>query len=62
VSSPPRNVSTVLSALMVVIGVTLIVRALAAGGGITAIGVILGVLFIAAGAGRLWVGMRVRDR
>jgi hypothetical protein len=39
---------------MVVIGVALIVRSLAGAGGSGVIGVVLGVLFIAAGAGRLW--------
>ena len=45
----------VLPALMVLIGIALIVRTLAAGGGGFAIGLLLGVLFIAAGAGRLYV-------
>lgn len=59
---PPRNATTVLSGAMLVIGVALIVRALAAGGGVTAIGVILGVLFLAAGGGRLWVAMRMGEK
>jgi hypothetical protein len=42
----------VLPALMVLIGVALIVKTLLAGFGI---GVVLGVLFIAAGAGRMYV-------
>jgi len=46
---------TVLPALMVLIGIALIVRTLAAGGGGFAIGLLLGVLFVAAGAGRLYV-------
>jgi hypothetical protein len=33
----------------------MIVRAVAAGGGALAVGVVFGVLFVAAGAGRLWV-------
>ena len=45
----------VLPALMVLIGIALIVRTLAAGGGGFAIGLLLGVLFVAAGAGRLYV-------
>ena len=45
----------VLPALMVLLGIALIVRTLAAGGGGFAIGLLLGVLFIAAGAGRLYV-------
>ena len=45
----------VLPALMVVIGIALIVRTLAAGGGALAIGLVFGVLFVAAGAGRLYL-------
>jgi len=40
---------------MLVIGVALIVRALAGGGGALAVGVVFGALFVAAGLGRLWV-------
>ena len=47
-----------LSALMVLIGVAMIVRTLAAGGGAVALGLLLGVLFVAAGAGRLWAERR----
>ena len=43
------------SALMIVIGVAILVRTIALGGGPLALGVILGVLFVAAGAGRLWL-------
>lgn len=52
----PRNVhnatTRLLSAVMVVIGVVLLVRTLAAGGGPLSVGVVMGVLFVAAGAGR----------
>jgi hypothetical protein len=41
-----------LSSLMVALGVGLLVRTAAAGGGI---GLLFGVLFVAAGAGRLWL-------
>ena len=47
-----------LSALMIVIGVAIIVRTLAAGGGALALGLLLGVLFVAAGAGRLYAERR----
>ena len=50
-----RRATRVLSAAMVVVGVALIVRTVSAGGGSLAIGLLLGVLFILAGAGRLWV-------
>jgi hypothetical protein len=51
-------VTIVLSAAMILIGVALIVRTLAAGGGGLALGLLLGVLFIAAGAGRLYAERR----
>jgi hypothetical protein len=47
-----------LSALMVLIGIAILVRTIAAGGGATAIGILLGVLFMAAGAGRLYAERR----
>jgi hypothetical protein len=48
----------VLSALMVLIGIAILVRTIAAGGGATALGILLGVLFMAAGVGRLYVERR----
>jgi hypothetical protein len=51
-------ITVVLSSLMVVIGLAMIVRAVAGGGGPLAVGVVLGLLFIAAGAGRLYVERR----
>ena len=48
----------VLPALMALIGIALIVRTLAEGGGAVAIGVVFGVLFVAAGAGRLYLEAR----
>ncbi len=51
-------ITLVLSSLMVLIGVAMIVRAIAAGGGPLAVGVVLGLLFVAAGAGRLYVERR----
>jgi hypothetical protein len=47
--------SRALSALMLVLGVVMTVAALARGGGPLAFGVVLGVLFAALGAGRLWL-------
>ena len=44
-----------LSAALVLIGVALLVSTLARGGGPLAIGVLLGVLFVAAGVGRLYL-------
>jgi hypothetical protein len=58
----PREVhrasSLVLSAAMVVIGVVMLAVTLSDGGGPLAIGTILGVLFVAAGGGRLWFTWR----
>ncbi|MGI8411250.1 MAG: hypothetical protein ACR2QA_01890 [Solirubrobacteraceae bacterium] len=48
----------VMSILMVLIGVALIVRTLAAGGGVAATGIILGLLFLVAGGARLYVQSR----
>jgi hypothetical protein len=47
-----------MSVLMMVIGVALVVRTLTAGGGAAATGVLLGVLFVAAGAARLYLQFR----
>lgn len=51
----PRTVTTFTSGLLVVLGVAILVRTITAGGGPLSIGVLLGVLFVAAGAGRIWV-------
>ena len=45
----------VLNALLVLVGLTLVVAALARGGGALAVGVVVGVLFALLGAGRLWL-------
>lgn len=51
-----RSTSTLtLSLLMIVIGVVLCVRTLIAGGGPEATGLILGILFVLAGAGRVYL-------
>ena len=44
-----------MSGLIVLIGVALLVSTIASGGGPLAIGVLLGLLFVAAGAGRLYL-------
>jgi hypothetical protein len=55
----PRVTATrVLSVLLVLVGIALVIRTLAAGGGPAARGILLGVLFVVAGAGRLWVSTR----
>ncbi|MSX02466.1 MAG: hypothetical protein F2813_04810 [Actinobacteria bacterium] len=47
-----------LSAVMILVGAGLVIRTLVLGGGPFAIGVIMGVLFVAAGCGRLWVARK----
>ena len=49
----------ILPALMALIGVGLILRTIFDGGGPVAIGIILGVLFVFAGAGRIYVERRL---
>jgi formate hydrogenlyase subunit 3/multisubunit Na+/H+ antiporter MnhD subunit len=51
-------ITALLSGLMVLIGLAMIVRTLAFGGGPLAIGLLMGLLFVAAGAGRLWAERR----
>jgi uncharacterized membrane protein HdeD (DUF308 family) len=53
-----RSSVRLLSIVMIVIGVALVARTLAAGGGAIAVGVVLGVLFVAAGAARLYLARR----
>ena len=50
--------TTVLPALMLLVGLAIVVRTVAAGGGPVATGVILGVLFCAAGGLRLYAERR----
>ncbi|HKE79848.1 MAG TPA: hypothetical protein VKB54_11090 [Solirubrobacteraceae bacterium] len=50
-----RGATRVLSALMVLIGIALLVRSLAGG---VWLGLVLGILFVAAGAGRLYLTTR----
>ena len=50
-----RTSTVVLSSVLLALGLAMIVVALAAGGGPLAKGVLLGALFVLAGAGRLWV-------
>ena len=50
--------TTVLPALMLLVGLAIIVRTVAAGGGPVATGLVLGVLFCAAGGLRLYAERR----
>jgi hypothetical protein len=54
-----RGVATqVLSGAMVVIGVVILARTIAGGGGALAFGLLVGLLFVAAGVGRLYAERR----
>jgi hypothetical protein len=57
-----RGTTTLLSAALVLLGIAMIVRTIAAGGGGLALGLLLGVLFIAAGLGRLYLNNRLAAR
>ncbi len=48
-----------LSAVMLFFGVAILVVTIAAGGGPLSIGVLLGLAFVAVGAGRLWLASRM---
>ena len=48
----------VLPALMILVGIAAVVRTLAAGGGVTAAGLLAGVLLVVAGGLRLWAETR----
>ena len=47
--------SVVLSAIIMLLGVTMVILALANGGGALALGVVVGTLLALLGAGRLWL-------
>ena len=49
------------SFLLVFLGIGIIVRTVDAGGGATAVGVLVGLLFVAAGVGRLYLTREPRD-
>jgi hypothetical protein len=49
-----------LSALLLVLGVTMVVTAIARGGGALALGVVVGALFALLGGARLWLARGTR--
>jgi hypothetical protein len=53
-----RGSVRVFSFAFLVLGVAILVTTLAAGGGPLSIGVVMGLAFVAVGAGRLWVSSR----
>jgi hypothetical protein len=50
-----RGATRLMSAAMALIGLAILVSTLARGGGPLTVGVLLGLLFVAAGAGRLYL-------
>jgi hypothetical protein len=48
-----------LSVVMLGLGVVILVKTIAAGGGPLSIGILLGIAFVAVGAGRLWLASRM---
>jgi len=53
-----RRSTGALSLVMVVLGVVMVVSTIARGGGPLAVGVVIGLLFVAAGAARLYLATR----
>ena len=53
-----RRGTILLSSSLIVIGVVIIVRTIEKGGGALSIGILMGGLFVVAGAGRLWLETR----
>ncbi|MCW3022182.1 MAG: hypothetical protein JWR30_1504 [Conexibacter sp.] len=53
-----RQTTLLFSSVMVLLGVAMIVRTVAGGGSALALGLLLGVLFVAAGAGRIYLALR----
>ena len=56
-----RSGTNMMSLAMVIVGVALIVRTIAAGGSPIAEGILLGLLFVVGGGLRFWVGIRRSD-
>jgi uncharacterized membrane protein HdeD (DUF308 family) len=55
-----RSYTRMMSIAMILIGIAILVRTIAAGGGPAAAGVFLGILFVLAGAARLYLQHRRR--
>jgi hypothetical protein len=53
-----RSSTRALSAIMFLLGVAMLVSTLSRGGGPLSIGVVMGLLFLLAGGGRLYVSLR----
>lgn len=48
-----------LSLVFCALGLAILISTLARGGGVLSVGVVLGLIFVAVGAGRLWIASRV---
>jgi hypothetical protein len=57
-----QNSTLLLGLVTLLIGLTLIVTTIARGGGATAVGIVVGVLFTLLGAGRAYLAVRSRPR
>lgn len=57
-----RQTTGLLSVILVILGVAMIVRTITSGGGGLAFGLLMGVLFIAAGIGRIYLNARLAQR
>ena len=55
-----RSYTRLMSVILILLGIVLVIRTISAGGGPAAAGVLLGVLFVFAGAGRLYLQYRGR--
>jgi drug/metabolite transporter (DMT)-like permease len=55
-----RSYTRLMSVILIVLGIVLVIRTISAGGGPAAAGVLLGILFVLAGAGRLYLQYRGR--
>jgi hypothetical protein len=54
-----RSSIRVFSLLFIALGLVILVATLAAGGGPLSLGVLMGIIFVAVGAGRLWAAARM---
>jgi hypothetical protein len=50
-----------LSLIMLGLGAAILVLTVAGGGGIVSLGVLMGIAFLAVGAGRLWLASRMKQ-
>jgi hypothetical protein len=57
-----QGTTRLLSVTLVLLGVAMIVSTLARGGGPTAYGLLIGLLFVVAGGARLWLAVRLSQR